>query len=486
MNIAIIGAGVTGSLILKYLIENKSLFADLNIYIYEKRDHIAKGSPYEKDTPIKMLNVGTDYMSADRDNLDDLNEWLEANVEDPFNFEGLLSRELYGEYLASYFKTYYDNSLVQVIHKEVTDMEVIEGDLPTYRLKTSEWEDVIFDTVFFAFGNPHYKDFYDLQGKDGYIHDPYKMSEKLAKLDPNSKIGILGAGASSVDVFRYLSLKVKPKDGFDFFVRSSITKFPGLPLDGISCQQTITHEWIESQLKEHDGLIPLDSIIQVVVDDLKTSGIDVKSAYEKYKDMDNFDNYQKILDENPEDLRILQFYFGETSTYHARLFGYLSEFDKKRYMKDFHPIREIFYTLVPDTTTQWIIDSIKEGYVRFRKGLEEVEYKDGKFIVHGHESYEVDHLINTTGFDLNLFNNAEHNPFIKNLLDKKIIGPITDTDGINVNWPSCTILSTRYGQLPNLISIGLFHTGLHYKPNGVTTLKETVHFAMQEYLDGLK
>ena len=99
MKIAIIGCGVTGSNILRHILDHKNFRSEDKIYIFEKRDLLGPGVPYEKDTPVKMLNVGPRLMSMDRENDDDLKEWLDKNVENPINFEGLISREDYALYI---------------------------------------------------------------------------------------------------------------------------------------------------------------------------------------------------------------------------------------------------------------------------------------------------------------------------------------------------------------------------------------------------
>lgn len=482
MKIAIIGGGVTGSNILRHILDHKNFRLEDKIYIFENRDFLGPGVPYEKDTPVKMLNVGPRLMSMDRENDDDLKEWLDKNVENSINFEGLISREDYGLYLRDYFKKYYESENVEIIKEAVTDLDLV-GE--KFKLKTKEYLDIEFDTVFLALGHPDYNDFYDLKGIDNYIHNPYLMEEKLSNLDKDAKIGIIGAGASSVDVFRYLSLVVKPEKTFEFFViNSEITKFPSIPLEDKSkFKFSIYYDWIKEATDKDTGFIALEDALKKVDGDLKEAGVDILESYEKYKDIDTYEGYQKLINEKPYDLQVLHYYFGLISKYHAQIFGLLSKLDQEKYLNKYHKVFDIFFTLVPMKTSQWIIDSINEGKVIFNKGLKEIEHKDGKFVVTGEEVKEVDYLINTTGFNLDLMENAKENILIKNLLNKKIISSQDSAKGINVKWPDSSILSNKYGEIRNLISIGFFQSGLHYMPNGALTMREISKIAVDEYMD---
>ena len=482
MKIAIIGCGLTGSNILKNILDHENFRSQDKIYIFEKKDILGPGVPYEKDTPVKMLNVEAKLMSMDRENDHDLKEWLDKNVEKPVNFEGLISRENYGLYLRDYFKKYYESENVEIIKEEITDIDTV-GE--KFKLKTQEYLDIEFDTVFLALGHPDYNDFYDLKGIENYIHNPYLMEEKLSDLNKDAKIGIIGAGASSVDVFRYLSLVLKPEKAFEFFViNSEITKFPSIPLeDNSKFKFTISYDWIKESINKETGFISLEDALNKVDSDLKEADVDILKSYEKYKNIDTYEGYQRLIDEKPYDLQVLHEYFGLISKYHSQIFGLLSKLDQEKYLNEYHKVFDMFFTIVPIKTTQWIIDSINEGKVVFNKGLKEIEYKDGKFVVTGDEVKEVDYLINTTGFNLDLMANAKENILIKNLLDKKIISSQDSAKGINVKWPDSSILSNKYGEIKNLISIGFFQSGLHYMPNGALTMREITKIAVDKYME---
>ena len=267
-------------------------------------------------------------------------------------------------------------------------------------------------------------------------------------------------------------------------INSEITKFPSIPLEDKSkFKFSISYDWIRESINKNTGFIALEDGLKKVDGDLKAAGVDILESYEKYKDIDTYEGYQKLINEKPYDLQVLHYYFGLISKYHAQIFGLLSKLDQEKYLNEYHKVFDIFFTLVPMKTSQWIIDSINEGKVIFNKGLKEIEHKDVKFVVTGEEVKEVDYLINTTGFNLDLMENAKENILIKNLLNKKIISSQDSAKGINVKWPDSSILSNKYGEIRNLISIGFFQSGLHYMPNGALTMREISKIAVDEYMD---
>src|SRR5699024_12485773 len=150
----------------------------------------------------------------------------------PFNFEDLVSRPQYGRYLAERFAPHFNHP--QVIHHslEVIDIKVLnaktkeemddsKSESYIFQLKTTEgWEDTIYDAVFFSIGHPPYADYYDLIDVENYIHNPYPMKEVLGNLTGEEKIGVIGSGATGVDLMRFLMTNYELKEPLTYFVLS--------------------------------------------------------------------------------------------------------------------------------------------------------------------------------------------------------------------------------------------------------------------------
>ena len=75
MDIAIVGAGISGSNVLKSLITHPNFQADDLIDVYEPRQSLGSGLPYEPtDDESIMLNTSSDVLSVDENNELDFTE----------------------------------------------------------------------------------------------------------------------------------------------------------------------------------------------------------------------------------------------------------------------------------------------------------------------------------------------------------------------------------------------------------------------------
>ena len=481
MNIAIIGAGLAGSNILKNLFDNNFIEGN-NIYVFEKRKDLGPGFPYEKESEYKYLNVDKKYMSMSEDE-DGFIKWLNSNIDNPEGFEEMVPRNYYGEYLKDFYKKYYDHENINIVHKEVVDIEILDND--NYKIKTNNWEDICFDAIFLSIGHPDYKDFYDLKDKDNYIHNPYPMDEKLSNLPYDKKIGIMGAGATSLDIFRYILQEYNLKYPLYILARSSIFNIPHIELENQNYKFSMSNEWIEEQLKENSGFIPLDNILHLIDSDFKSVGVDFIDCYNRVKDID-LELYKELLEEKPQDIALVIDYFEVFTKYFAKLYGYLSNNDIDRLMSKYSTMLDSFKTLTPPKTIEWILESIEENKMKIIMGLEDIKYKNNKFEVSADENVEMDVLINTTGFDFNIKRNTKTNELINNLYNKKIIDPDMNGDFINVRWPECRMLSKKYGEIKNLYAIGMWIFGTQYRANDARSIKYVSKDLVKKFVENNK
>lgn len=478
MKIAIIGAGLSGSNILKNLFDNRFI-EDNEIFIFDPRNALGPGFPYEKDSLYKLLNVQDRFMSMTDDDLGFV-KWLKTNNIEYQNFEEMTSRNYYGDYLKELYKPYYEHNNVTIIHKEVTDIDV---DQNTYKIKTDNWVDDVFEAVFLTIGHPEYADHYDLRGEKNYIHNPYPLDEKLSHFTENDRIGIIGAGATSLDIFRYIMQTYNLEYPFYIFTRDSIFNIPHINLINENFKFSISDEWVDAQLAENNGLIPLDNILKLIDSDLKSEGVDFIKSYEKIKDL-TLDLYRDILKNKPQDIALITEYFERFTKYFSKLFAMLPKEDADKYLSTYHNMVDAFRTLTPPKTTEWLLSSIETGKVKIVKGLKEINVvQSGQLEAIADETILMDYLINTTGFDFNIKNNSDHNILIRNLYDKKIIDPDINGNYVNITWPDANIISKRYGNLVNLYMIGMWVFGTHYRANDIRSIKEVARVVTNRFIE---
>jgi len=252
MKIAVVGAGLSGANIVRSLLDHPNFKEKDTIDIFEPREKLGPGLPYHTtDDESIMLNVPPDIMSVEPSNLDDFTEWLDENYEEPTNFEGLVSRPTYGKYLLERFAPYFNHQQVQHIKALVEDMYVLNTDANAamsyaYQLKTENgWQEDIYDAVFLAIGHPPYNNFYDLIEAKNYIHNPYPMKEKLMHFDNDQKIGIVGSGATGVDLMRFFDTNYELKHPLTYYDIKEPFNFVDIPYEAGDVAFSFSMEWIE-------------------------------------------------------------------------------------------------------------------------------------------------------------------------------------------------------------------------------------------------
>lgn len=497
MKIAIVGAGLSGSNVLRALMTHPKFQAEDEIDVFESRDVLGSGLPYHpSDDESIMLNISPAVMSVDLENANDFVEWLEENYEEPTNFEHLVSRPKYGRYLIERFAPFYQHEQVRHIQETVEDVQTFDavtgeevyqgtGRELVYRLKTNRgWQKARYDAVFFAIGHPAYNDFYHLKDKEHFIHNPYPMNEKLMTLDENARIAVLGSGATGVDIMRFLFINYDLKNPLTFYDVKEPFHSISIPYDKENFTYSISMDWIEEQKDQHDGFIPLQVILGTIQKDLRKEDADVMAVYNRYK-ADTFEVYRKASATKDQELAAVQKYASKTVRFLPHLYNALSGKDQDIYMDKYYNIMQFFKSRVPYLSYQWLFDSLDSGQLVAKNGLHNVQGLDnGRFKITTQEDQaEVDVLINATGFNNHLKSLAKDNPLIANLYDKRIILPHVNGRFILINWPECRVINQRFGVMKNLFFLGLLIGGTQHENNDAGQAIEQANFTAKAFMD---
>ena len=472
MKIGIIGLGASGSNILKNIIDHEN-FNDKNdkfeIHVFETRQP-SKGLPYEHDSQSKMLNIRAKKMSANPEDKDHLIRWLkENNIE--LGEEEVPSRNIYGDYLNDFFSQYLNHKQVTLHKAKVIDLSLeLQEEKEIYHIKTEESKEYRdFDAVFMCLGHPSYNDFYKLKGVEGYIHTPYRLVEKLDHLDPNLEFGIIGSGASGIDLFRYFMKDKDLSKPLKIFVRSTAFKLAKIEYKGEEISPSITEDWIEDHL-DKNNFLPIKDLLKTIKSDFENKQINFFDIYEKYKS-ESFDIQRDLLKSQDQDFAYIVEYFEILTPLYPYIFGNLSGKDQQIFMDKYDEKLELFRTLTPPKTIEWILEVIDKSKLEVIYDLQEVIKKeDGFEVVCKERSYKTDIIVNATGFDFKLENSFEQNHLLERLVKKDIIQSNEDGRYIDVIWPSCKINSPKYGELENLYALGMWIGGDHYRPNDMRSV----------------
>src|SRR5690625_3198687 len=486
MKIAVVGAGISGATIVKTCINHKNFKKEDHIEVFEPREIIGGGLPYDQDDESIMLNVDPEVLSYDSSIPNDFVEWLDENYKEPYNFEGLVSRPKYGRYLKERFSPYFNHEQVTHHPYEVIDMNVFDAETKepaietksgnyVYQLKTTNgWQDTFYDAVFLSIGHPPYADYYQLMGQENYIHNPYPMYEVLGHLTGEEKIGVIGSGATGIDLMRFLMTNYDLKEPLTYYVPTGeIFNFPTIPLEKEEFQFTFSKDWIKAQMDPYTGSIPLDKIIKTIIEDIKQERIDINTVYNRYKE-DDLEAMRLALESNDQELALIHSYAAKLIVYLPDLFNKLSGEDQERYLNQYHKKLLFFKSRVPNQTFKWLFELLDAGKVRLVEGISEIHpKKGGAFSVVADETETADLLINATGFDTQIEHIAKNRPLIKNLYHQKLILPHKKGRFVFVDWPQAQVINQRFGLMKNLFFTGILIGGTQHENNDA-------HLTMQQ------
>ncbi|MDN6195566.1 MAG: FAD/NAD(P)-binding protein [Atopostipes suicloacalis] len=477
MKIAIVGAGISGASILQTILDHPHLKEEDQIHLFEPREKIGVGFPYSSNNESAMLNISPDSLSMIDEKPLDFTHWLAENYEEPTNFEKLVSRPQYGQYLEERFKKYANHEQVTHFKTKVLDIQVYDALTKKrifesksghylYRLKTSEdWRGDFYGAVFLALGHPDYADYYHLNGQDNYIANPYPMEEKLSEFTSQDRIGIIGSGATGIDLMRFFASHYHLKEPLTFYVQDQGFYFSDIPYEGEEYQFSFSMDWIEKEKAKNNGIIPFNVILSTLIYDIQTAGVDLIKVYGQYKKGD-LATIRKAVESKDQKLALIHAYHSQLIAFLPHLFNSLSGQDKEIYLKDFHTKMLFFKSRVPFETFKWLFELIDQGKIRILHGLEDIERNvQGGFTAFADKVEEVDYFINATGFDSRLSEVSKGSKLINQLYYKNIILPQWDGRFVLIDWPQAQVVNQKFGLMNNLFFSGLLVGGSQHENN---------------------
>ena len=485
MKIAIVGFGVSGAALLLSLSTSGKLNADTQVDIFDPNNEPAVGLAYGKDSDHLLLNAFPTAMSLNPKNKYDFSQWLSTHYPKYDAKADLVPRQLFGEYASERLSPLLEKENIMHYKKEIVDATVLNNSSsPSYQLEDTDGEQYgTYDYLFFALGNPPYKDFYELKGHDNYIHHPYPVVEKLKDIERDAKVAIIGSNLTAFDLVNYLSHEANLDQPIGIF--TVLPYFNSLrvpPYQGPALHYSLDKQWIEEEIHNNKGVLPLDRIIDAITYDLKTNTINIEAIHTDYGPGNLEETYHAYVKEEHPELSKLQGYIALLSGYLGDLYMSLSKKDQLRYHLDYAPLFGHYQVrLAPDAVANmYQLWSQEQLFVEHE--LIEID-KENSFVLKSQsgKTYEADVVINASGFEFNPDHIEGANPLLTNLLDK---GFLLDKDkkGILVTWPECQVINQRFGQLDNCFFIGPWVSNTHYANNNVKALVEKANEIVTNFM----
>lgn len=495
MKIAIIGAGISGASALKSILEHPNFNSKDEIHIFEPRKKIGVGLPYGSDDESIMLNISPDSLSVVDEEPLDFTYWLAENYEEPKNFEGLVSRPQYGKYLEERFRSYANHEQVEHFQTIVHDIQVLDRQTQNvllesknnnfnYRLKTNDgWRNDSYDAVFLALGHPDYADYYNLKGSNNYIHNPYPMNEKLTSFSNEDKIGIIGSGATGIDLMRFFATNYDLNHPLSYYVQDQGFYFANIPYEQDDFEFSFSMDWIKKEKEKNQGTISFQLILETFINDIKIGGVDLEKVYQKYKKGD-LATIRKAVDSKDQDLALIHAYTSRLIAYLPDLYNSLSGPDREFYLAHYHQKLLFFKSRVPFKTFEWLFKLLDAGKLKIDYGLTEIRpQKNGGFTAVTDKTEKVDYFINATGFDSRLKEAGKDSELINNLFRKNIILPHFNGQFVLVDWPQAQIINQKFGLLNNLFFFGLLMGGTQHENNDAQLTHQQASQSARWFMD---
>lgn len=466
MKIAIVGCGISGANTLKSIMDHKNFSDALYIDIFEKRDQLAVGIAYEDDDLHKLLNTPLEHMNIGIDDKDDFKNWLYDNYGKLPTIESKIPRPIFGKYAKDKYQKYFDQQNVCVYKNQVDDL-IKEAD--DFYIKSSDKSYGPYQAVFLSIGQSYYKDDYGLNSFKNYTSNPYPLKEKINSIDKDDKIGIIGTGPSSVDIYRYLRRYFKFKTPLYFFTHSSFFALPEIRVNPPSNICSIDKDWIKKH-KNNKGFIKLSDFEKTFYDDFKKASVDFDKTYLYYKD-NNPILSKEALKKKDRNLEFFQTYTLELWYVGTELYNSFYGIDRKKFRDDYMPKIVHLMTKTPASTMENILADIDKGKIKVVKDTEDINFIEDQFKVQTQDKqrFFVDKLYNAQGFEKDLFKAIENDILLKNLFDRRLIEP-DYVSNINVSYPSYTPITSKYGPIENLYLNGMWTESVNISNNDLRSM----------------
>lgn len=464
MRIAIIGAGVGGVSVLKYLQKEKKLKAEITVF--DDKKYMGNGRAFQYDDPELLMNYPGNLISMKPNKQHDFIDWIqksdvdkEVHLDEAENASGnqYYSRQLFGKYMQEHFEKFANKKNVSIITDHARNVEFIGQE---YIVSTQD-EKYYFDAVFLSPGQFGPMDPYQLEGTPGYYKWPYPLHN--IEIEPNKDYAVIGTGLSSVDIVRYFiahstnKLSLISRDGKVQSVRGKMqqVKF-----------KSITHKKLEKIKAAHQGYIPLEELVDRFKKEFDRLGIDLEKL------RINRSNPVRALSfdlSHPEEVGLMQSVVLEIVHIASYIWPFMTREDKALYRRQYAPMLADYANPMPEGTAEELLEALSSGRVEIYSGITDIEYKYNKFRIYTKDKeLRVHYVFNATGPAKAYKDATEPNPLIENLVNQELL--IEHPDGGFYVTPIDNQVIGKHGVMPTFFMLGQKTSGVNYLDNGIMEL----------------
>ena len=472
--IAIVGMGTSGMAVAAAY-EKEVNTENLTIDCYDSKESFGRGYPYREDSPELLLNLKTRKISYNYQDNDDLYNWLRENKLD---IEEYTSRSLFGQYTRDRLMASLKNIGANIIYEKIQAIDYLE-DTGLWQLESQSGDIKTYDRVHLCLGELGQKDLYKLSKSSNYIGSVYPVEENLKDITEDGEAIIVGMGLTGVDVASYL-LEVKKLKKLYMFSRTNI--IPTVRVDPVEIEvREMTYPRIFEIIEAGKGYISFDQFDQLFQKELEAQTIDYDDFLKKHMS-GGIEGLQKNL-ESPDDLAIVQALLPPMNLVFNKVWSSMGLEDRRKFREKYHGFMCLNRSPLPIPSAKILIEAYDQGRLKVLENVEEVIESKNSFQAldsSGKTLARSQWLINATGLDTSLESIDRVNPLLKDLLNKRLVGP-DSYGGLAIDPRDMSIISPRYGSLRNLHGYGVLASGVQYRNNSTLIIQKTAHDLMKKF-----
>lgn len=445
--------------------------AKVSIDCYDSAKSFGKGYPYREDSHDLILNLKTRKISYDYQNNDDLANWLnETNRAEPV----YTSRATFGEYTSDRLERTIQNTKANKITEKIIRLDKA-GD--QWELETESGELRRYDRVHLCNGEIPQRHLCAAEQCENYIQEIYPVSEKLAKIRPEDRVCVIGAGLTGVDVTTHLITEKKVQK-IAMFSRTNV--IPTVRVEPTMLEiKVLTMEKLETILAENFGRISFERFDELFQEELSVHDICYESFVKKH--MQGGIEQLKINIADPAELSRVQALLPIMNLVFNKVWDSMSDSDRVLFREKYHPFMCLNRSPLPLESADILIDAHDKGVLSMPMSIKEVvAQEDGKFMLKksddslDEEAGVFDYAINATGLDIFMETVGEKNELLEQILDKRY-AMVDSYGGLCVIPENMAVISPRYGTLDNLHAHGVLVSGVQYRNNSLLIMQITAH-----------
>ncbi|PHJ66253.1 hydroxyacylglutathione hydrolase [Nostoc linckia z18] len=198
VTIAIIGGGLSGSLVVANLLRNATV--PLSIKLIERNSEVGRGVAYGTPVDCHLLNVPAGKMSAFADEPNHFLNWLHSNGHEQVTASTFVPRRVYGDYVQATLKAAQEKASVNVQLERIVDEAIaIETKFSSTIIYLSSGQCLDVQKAVLALGNfPAILPKPIASLNKQYVKDAWSSSA-IADLNPEDAILLVGTGLTMAD-----------------------------------------------------------------------------------------------------------------------------------------------------------------------------------------------------------------------------------------------------------------------------------------------